>query len=604
MAFKMNRPIIKGTTHHKASMAKAKAQSVVSQSRTKADAGLIAASNALGKSYKPSEIDFELDKINIDVPEKKELTEAEKAARDAKRAERKAARKAKRDAKKLTPEEQAVKDAEKAKRKAKRKEIGGNIVDGVKTAIGGIVGVPLAIGNGLFKFGEDIIDEFGNKVKKAIDDIKTKGAEGKEKRAEAERIRIQAKKDAKFVGEGEIDDPETDYKNTKQYKNIKKKEKEAAKKDAAKKEARFNELMVEDEEENDFSAIENEPDVNYESSGGVDRGYKTWKHKQDAENIRLAEENKASVSGRLQAANDAGWKITNPEIGEMAREATTWNEDEQKWEATAPKITIEEVSEAAGDGGGAGDEAKKADAADKAAKGKAAKDYGTSEFAVELNEKGEYVPMEGARSEYNEVWKDGQWMDTPESEQYFGPEGEKVSKEAAEKYGETRIKKAEEKKQKKIKREEKNKAIRERNEARKYFKGKTDQPATIEEKVEALRKIKAEQEEALNWQPELEEQDDPEVRETKPVVEETTTEPVVEEKKTLSNLEIRKKRMADKKYNDPDTSQYIKDQMIKEGYVPDESKSAMNMRDNRIYRNAVKGGIVQQNMIKSGYIPE
>jgi len=70
MAFRMNRPIIKGTANHKASIAKAKAKSVVSQSRTKADAGLVAASRALGESYKPSEIDFELDKINIDVPEK------------------------------------------------------------------------------------------------------------------------------------------------------------------------------------------------------------------------------------------------------------------------------------------------------------------------------------------------------------------------------------------------------------------------------------------------------------------------------------------------------------------------------------------------------
>ena len=80
--------------------------------------------------------------------------------------------------------------------------------------------------------------------------------------------------------------------------------------------------------------------------------------------------------------------------------------------------------------------------------------------------------------------------------------------------------------------------------------------------------------------------------------------PVVEEKKTLSNLEIRKKRMRDRKYNDPNTSQYIKDQMLKEGYVPNESKSPTQMRDNRIYRNAVKGGAVQRNMIKSGYKPE
>ena len=72
MAFRMNRPIIKGTANHKASVAKATQQSIVSQARTTADAGLIAASNALGKSYVPEEIDFELDKVNIDIPEKKE----------------------------------------------------------------------------------------------------------------------------------------------------------------------------------------------------------------------------------------------------------------------------------------------------------------------------------------------------------------------------------------------------------------------------------------------------------------------------------------------------------------------------------------------------
>ena len=80
--------------------------------------------------------------------------------------------------------------------------------------------------------------------------------------------------------------------------------------------------------------------------------------------------------------------------------------------------------------------------------------------------------------------------------------------------------------------------------------------------------------------------------------------PVVEEKKTLSKLEIRKKRVADKKYNDPDTGKNVKDQMLKEGYVPNESKSPTQARDNRIYRNAIKGGAVRKNMIKSGYKPE
>ena len=44
--------------------------------------------------------------------------------------------------------------------------------------------------------------------------------------------------------------------------------------------------------------------------------------------------------------------------------------------------------------------------------------------------------------------------------------------------------------------------------------------------------------------------------------------------------------------------------MEADGYVPPESKSAALMRDNRIYRNAIKDGAVQRNMIKSGYKPE
>jgi len=68
MAFKMNRPIIKGTSIHKASIAKAKP--VVSQRRTQADASLVASAEALGESYKPSKIDFEIDQYGIDVPKR------------------------------------------------------------------------------------------------------------------------------------------------------------------------------------------------------------------------------------------------------------------------------------------------------------------------------------------------------------------------------------------------------------------------------------------------------------------------------------------------------------------------------------------------------
>jgi len=486
MAFRMNRPIIKGTANHKASIAKAKAKSVVSQSRTKADAGLIAASNALGKSYKPSEIDFELDKINIDVPEKEKK---EKQPRIKKEKQPR-----------VKKEKKVLTEEEKAERRAKRRETRGKIVDGVKTAIGGIVGVPLAIGKGLFKFGEDIIDEFGNKVKGAIDDIKTKGAEGKEKRA-----KIKAEKEAAALAEQK-----------------------------ASEEARFNELMVEDEEENDFSAIEAEPDVVYESSGDVDRGYKTWKHKQDAENIRSARE----TSGRMNT-------VTEQQRQEAAKKYNVKVEDLEAKEIGGKREFFPKQGAV---GGGYGDEGGGAGS-------------GGTQWDDEL---GRFrIPMGGLSDEALANLSD------EDKKVYKAEMEERAKKEEAE------------------------------LEALKPKIGDVD-PSDVNSTMINEGQIELDPVTNTYRYTELYHKTKAKIAEqNKPKV-----EPVVEEKKTLSNLEIRKKKRADKKWNDPKTSQYIKDQMLKEGYVPDEGKTAMNMRDNRIYRNAVKGGIVQQNMIKSGYIPE
>ena len=58
MAFNMKRPMIKGTPVHKASIAKAKAQSIVAQTRTQADSALVGAAQSMGKSYVPAAIDY------------------------------------------------------------------------------------------------------------------------------------------------------------------------------------------------------------------------------------------------------------------------------------------------------------------------------------------------------------------------------------------------------------------------------------------------------------------------------------------------------------------------------------------------------------------
>ena len=82
---------------------------------------------------------------------------------------------------------------------------------------------------------------------------------------------------------------------------------------------------------------------------------------------------------------------------------------------------------------------------------------------------------------------------------------------------------------------------------------------------------------------------------------------LVEEEESLNSsieeINGREKKLADRKWNNPNTGQHVKDQMLREGYVPDESKSPMEMRDDRIYRHAIKGGPVRKNMIKGGYIP-
>ena len=373
MAFRMNRPIIKGTPLHKASIAKATQQSIVSQARTTADAGLIAASNALGKSYVPEAIDFELDKINIDIPEKKELTEAEKAARDAK----KQARKVKKE-----KEPKVKKDT-----------------------------------------WHTDVDKDGNVISRGYQSIKDKIKEGNERKlknrqaAQAEKERIQAEKDAAYVGKGDTEPANQKYEDSPGYKEMKRKEHAA----------KVKELNI----------LQKEKDA-------ADKAAAEAKAKQMKKKVVIPVE--PLIVGGVGEQSIANY--TKEQLKTINDGGGTWSDE-------------------------AGREVLKEEMVD-----------------------GKYVPLNSG-------------VEMLESNKFSGSNQTNVA-----------------------------------------------------------------------------------------------PEPVVEEKKTLSNLEIRKKKRADKKYNDPNTSQYIKDQMLKEGYVPNESKSPVEMRDNRIYRNAIKGGVVQQNMIKSGYKPE
>tara|TARA_R110002072_G_scaffold277_1_gene2016 strand:- start:3 stop:1118 length:1116 start_codon:yes stop_codon:yes gene_type:complete len=93
MAFNMNRPIIKGTANHKASVAKATQQSIVSQARTTADASLVGAGKSLGESYIPAAMDYTVNQKGIEFADVKKEGGEGKSSKPKKEKEPKAKRK-------------------------------------------------------------------------------------------------------------------------------------------------------------------------------------------------------------------------------------------------------------------------------------------------------------------------------------------------------------------------------------------------------------------------------------------------------------------------------------------------------------------------------
>jgi len=94
MAFKMKRPIIKGSVLHK------QAKSVVSQEVSRGDSGLVGAAQGLGRSRAGSKVDYTIKnpEITFEKSKKKELTEEEVAALEKRKADREAKKEARRKA--------------------------------------------------------------------------------------------------------------------------------------------------------------------------------------------------------------------------------------------------------------------------------------------------------------------------------------------------------------------------------------------------------------------------------------------------------------------------------------------------------------------------
>ena len=471
MAFKMNRPIIKGTPFHKASIAKATSESIVAQTRTQADSSLVGAANELGKSYIPAAIDYSVDTKAIEIPESKEDN---------------------------GDREKPETEKQKQKRINKRR-------------------------------------------KQKIDDRRLGKKEGNQK----------------------IYDNLTKRKNSR---GLTEQEQEAL--DKASKE-----LGIKKIKENTKNTI------NTKKLSLSDR----WKAKRSKK--------------RLAKAEKDGGVSTDTDYSQIDNEPKTKRVKAESYKT--PSASSAEAKE----------NKERMDKSQEVSLNKAAKKHNVKPEDLEVKEingKKEYFPKQGVQGGFDRNLIPV--IDEQTGDPKLDQDGEVVMRIDPEDKGTKwddklgRFKKA---KATTGTMEEQQKAVEEM---------KPKYPQGMDPNLKAKGEI------ALNYETNTYEYTNVYnsriAREKIAAIEakrnsekEVTTNqaPVSGEQavadKTLTPRQVREKRMADKKYNNPETSQYIKGQMIKEGYNPIQSKSPAQMRDDRVYRNAMKDGPVRKNMIKGGYKP-
>jgi hypothetical protein len=364
------------------------------------------------------------------------------------------------------------------------------------------------------------------------------------------------------------------------------------------KEIDMAELLKEDEDIVENAGLDDKRTVNPNKK---DKGYKNWKVREEKENIRLAEENKARLDAasakRAKAAAEAKKNNTNMDF-------TTKNPDivmpedkpfkpnpksdirvmnKEELDAAQEKtinrdalITQEEAGTATGDKG----------------KGKLVKKT-KEELAIEAEVKAKTA--ETLRVETERAAK------------------VKADKIAVIKTEKAKVKAAEQKvKQDAV--DIKNEAIRGRNkrkaDAREFY-GKDVKltQARLNAYSDAVKKQEAE----LSATPtEIPEQDDPEpweiaAQEKRDLNSNTPQNaPVQPEKKGVESEKPKvssgKQKRLDLKYKLAGPS--VRANMEADGYTPLKGKSPMEMRDDRVYRNARVDGPVRKNMIKGGYKPQ
>ena len=361
----------------------------------------------------------------------------------------------------------------------------------------------------------------------------------------------------------------------------------------------------------------------------------TSKKKEELKRSTNTVESKASRDRFVEAAEKANLPLKTVEDWERAERLLVYDDKLDDWREKGENIIVDRLL--------VGENANLDESNTSSTKNQfqemteAGRNYGLSGLDMKSDGKGGYVPKEGAVSQqYGETWGDmGDgtmgWLDSGE-EQYYSPDGKKMTKEAAEKFGDERIKKAEEKKQRKLELEEKNKGIRERNQLLADFREanpnkRVTQPnidAWLEEQREAEKEIEiyeendpmpgdpdynvmlhGSQEEKQDYQEQINRNSNtPKQKSTEEVLLPQPTNKVVAENKTSTI--VTKPRMSDfrNKKNVFGGTLTAKDQYekaLRKYYKNEKTVSSMKKRDDRIFKNAIKGGVVQKEMLKQGY---
>ena len=373
-----------------------------------------------------------------------------------------------------------------------------------------------------------------------------------------------------------IDSPELNWKKRKKKEKEKEKEEETPEETPAVEETPTWDNLSEAHADNPDDYRDNKKVTS------IPRGYKQPKRKEELKKASgQAPDSGKSTDRFVDAAEEFGYDMSTVKGWEEAEKAMEYNDATDKW--INPRVEAGEVKEG-------GQISEKENLVIQGEIKKASGNYGVTTKDIISDGKGGYVPKEGAVSYEGDTWdaEAGGWRDDA-TEQYYGPEGQRITQGAYDKLAISQ--------EKKLDKYKRNENIKERNkikqDARDYY-GLDAGADLTQSKLDAYNEMMRKQQEALDYHPEIVEKDDPEPRkiETQKTKDSGSSTPENKSKQKLLDLKYKLAGPSGRANMEAD------------GYIPSKGKSPAEMRDDRIYRNALQDGPVRKNMIKGGYTPE